>query len=183
MILTFGNSVLYNALYLIKKNTFEHLLTVKILHYLQEVNIVKRIIKQTERCFLSTWTTSWDLSWAFLTQESCLVPGRVSLHCSLPLAPLVLTYLRSSRLPTCHTYPHKWCPEGPCSLQTGSECLCPSLLVALLFIGILPWSQQAWMMEKECILEMELRGFHIQFSTEEGGRSFLFFEGYKWILC
>lgn len=138
------------------------------------MNTVKRTIKQTERCSLSIWTTSWDLSWAFLSQESCLVPGRVSLLCSLPLAPLVLTYLHFSRLQTCHTYPHKWCPEGPCSLQTGSGCLCPFLLVGLLFTDILPWTRQAWMMETECVLEMELQGFRIQPSTEEGGRSFLF---------
>lgn len=146
---------------------------------MQEENIVKRIWTQTKACCPYIWTTSWGLLlhllWLFLTLESCLGPGQVSLLCSPLLAPTVPIYLRFFQLQTCHIYRHKWCTEGPCSLQTGSECLSPSLLVVLLFIGTPPWKQNAWMTERLGLLEMELQGFRIQLSTEGGGRFFIFF--------
>lgn len=138
------------------------------------MNVVKKTIKRREKCSPYTRTTSWDLlPWPFLTQEWCLVLGQASSPCSPPPEAPVPICLRFSRLQTCHTCPHKWCTEGPCSPQTGSGCLCPFLLAAPPSTDIPPWNLKAWMM-KWGILETELRGFHIQPSTEGGGRWFLF---------
>lgn len=132
------------------------------------------ILKET-KAHLQKWavTNSWGLLrhrwWPYQVQQSCRVPDRLCHLFSLLLACQILIYLHSSRLQTCHTCPHKLCPEGPCFHLTDSECPCPSLLVALLSIDIL-WDQRVWMTGKGGISETRGQGSGVHPSTEGGGR-------------
>lgn len=120
-------------------------------------------------------TTGWGLLqhrwWHCQAQESCKVPDRVCHLCSLLLACQILIYHHSSHRQACRICHHKWCPGDPCLHQTGSEYLCPSLLVALLSTDIPLWYPMAWTTEKGGISEMGGQGLGAHLSTEVGGRS------------
>lgn len=123
-------------------------------------------------------TTSWGLlqhRGCCQARESCRAPDQACLLCSILLVCQILIYLHSSHLQTCHTCPHRWCLEDPCSHQIGSECQCLFLLVALLSIDLL-WDRRAWTTEMGGISETGGQDLRAHPSPEAGGRCWLIVE-------